>query len=96
MKTKPIRTMVVDDHPAFRIGLTSLIASQPDMLVAAETGNGREAEEWAAFHRHEQVRQQQQQAEGQNRNFQTHQGGVHQFEIAEVELSATGMTPARA
>ena len=45
MKTKPIRTMVVDDHPAFRIGLTSLIASQPDMLVVAETGNGREAVE---------------------------------------------------
>ena len=45
MKTKAIRTMVVDDHPAFRIGLTSLIASQPDMLVAAETGNGREAVE---------------------------------------------------
>jgi len=45
MKTKPIRTMVVDDHPAFRIGLTSLIASQPDMLVAAETGNGRDAVE---------------------------------------------------
>ena len=45
MKTKAIRTMVVDDHPAFRIGLTSLIASQPDMLVVAETGNGREAVE---------------------------------------------------
>ena len=45
MKTKAIRTMVVDDHPAFRIGLTSLIASQPDMLVAAETGNGRDAVE---------------------------------------------------
>ena len=45
MKAKSIRTMVVDDHPAFRIGLTSLIASQPDMLVAAETGNGREAVE---------------------------------------------------
>ena len=45
MKTKAIRTMVVDDHPAFRIGHTSLIASQPDMLVVAETGNGREAVE---------------------------------------------------
>jgi two-component system NarL family response regulator len=45
MKQNPIKLMVVDDHPAFRIGLTALIASQPDMKVIAETGNGREVVE---------------------------------------------------
>jgi two-component system NarL family response regulator len=40
--TKPIKLMVVDDHPAFRIGLIALIESEPDMKVVAETGNGRE------------------------------------------------------
>ena len=35
------KLMVVDDHPAFRIGLTALINSQPDMVVVAETGDGR-------------------------------------------------------
>jgi two-component system NarL family response regulator len=37
--------MVVDDHPAFRMGLIALIESQPDMVVAAEIGNGLEAVE---------------------------------------------------
>lgn len=45
MKQALITFMVVDDHPAFRIGLTALISSQPDMKVVAETGNGREAVE---------------------------------------------------
>ena len=37
--------MVVDDHPAFRMGLIALIESQPDMAVVAECGNGCEAVE---------------------------------------------------
>jgi DNA-binding NarL/FixJ family response regulator len=37
--------MVVDDHPAFRMGLIALIESQPDMAVVAECGNGLEAVE---------------------------------------------------
>jgi DNA-binding NarL/FixJ family response regulator len=45
MNQNPIRLMVVDDHPAFRMGLTALISSQPDMKVVTETGNGREAVE---------------------------------------------------
>jgi two-component system NarL family response regulator len=37
--------MVVDDHPAFRMGLIALIESQSDMAVVAECGNGCEAVE---------------------------------------------------
>ncbi|HVU23489.1 MAG TPA: response regulator transcription factor [Opitutus sp.] len=38
-----IRLMIVDDHPAFRMGLAALIGSQPDMRVIAETGDGAKA-----------------------------------------------------
>ncbi len=34
--------MVVDDHPAFRMGVAALIESQPDMVLAGETGDGRQ------------------------------------------------------
>lgn len=44
-KDHAIKLMVVDDHPAFRIGLTALVNGQPDMLVVAETGDGRETTE---------------------------------------------------
>lgn len=40
---QPIRLMVVDDHPAFRKGLATLIDSEPGMSVVAQTGDGREA-----------------------------------------------------
>jgi two-component system NarL family response regulator len=44
MKTKAsIRVMVVDDHPAFRKGLTALIESEPGIAVVAQAGDGREA-----------------------------------------------------
>jgi DNA-binding NarL/FixJ family response regulator len=35
--------VVVDDHPAFRKGMTALIESEPDLQVVAETGDGRDA-----------------------------------------------------
>jgi two-component system NarL family response regulator len=40
---KAIQVMLVDDHPAFRKGLSALIESEPDLRVVAETGDGREA-----------------------------------------------------
>jgi len=36
-KQNPIKLMVVDDHPAFRMGLTALVESQADMTVVAES-----------------------------------------------------------
>jgi two-component system, NarL family, response regulator len=38
-----IRVMVADDHPVVRIGLSAIVGAQPDMAVAAEARNGREA-----------------------------------------------------
>jgi two-component system, NarL family, response regulator len=38
-----IKVMVVDDHPVVRVGITTIIDTQPDMTVVAETGNGEEA-----------------------------------------------------
>jgi len=34
--------MIVDDHPAFRMGVAALVEGQPDMVLAGETGDGRE------------------------------------------------------
>ncbi|HEV2318356.1 MAG TPA: response regulator transcription factor [Verrucomicrobiae bacterium] len=35
--------MLVDDHPAFRKGMTALIESEPDLRVVAEAGDGQKA-----------------------------------------------------
>ncbi len=42
MKDTPIRVLLVDDHFVVRVGLASLIDSQPDMKVIAEAENGEE------------------------------------------------------
>ena len=38
-----IRVLLVDDHALFREGLTSLLSSQPDIVVVGEAEDGLEA-----------------------------------------------------
>jgi DNA-binding NarL/FixJ family response regulator len=40
---RKIRILVVDDHPAFRLGLVAMVNSAPDMEVVAEAGGAGEA-----------------------------------------------------
>jgi len=50
-KVNPIRLLIVDDHLVVRMGLRSMIDSQPDMEVVAEAANGNEAVQAYREHR---------------------------------------------
>ena len=41
--TSPIRVLVVDDHLVVRTGIRALLATEPDIEVVGEAGDGREA-----------------------------------------------------
>lgn len=49
--SRQIRILTVDDHPVLREGIAALVAAEPDMIVVAEAGNGREAIELYRVHR---------------------------------------------
>ena len=46
----PTRIMVVDDHPLYRMGITALISTRPDMVTIAEADTGEEAVEKFFIH----------------------------------------------
>ena len=46
-----IRILAVDDHPLVRQGIAGLVAVQPDMTLAAEASNGRDAIQQFRTHR---------------------------------------------
>jgi DNA-binding NarL/FixJ family response regulator len=47
---RPIRILTVDDHPVLREGIAAILASESDMVLVAEAGNGREAVEQFRTH----------------------------------------------
>jgi DNA-binding NarL/FixJ family response regulator len=48
---KPIRILVVDDHPLLREGIAALVNAESDMKLVAEASNGQEAIEQFRLHR---------------------------------------------
>jgi two-component system, NarL family, response regulator len=41
--TEKIRVLVIDDHGSLREGIAAVVNAQPDMVIAGEASNGREA-----------------------------------------------------
>jgi DNA-binding NarL/FixJ family response regulator len=49
--SEPVRVLIADDHPVFRDGLASLLATQDGVAVVATAADGAEAVALAAEHR---------------------------------------------
>ena len=47
---RPLKVLVVDDHPVVRDGLRAMIDSQPDMVTVAEAASGEQAVEQFRIH----------------------------------------------
>ena len=39
----PIRVLTVDDHPVLREGIAAILEAEPDIQLAGEASNGKEA-----------------------------------------------------
>ncbi len=48
---KPIRVLIVDDHPMLREGLAAVLEDEPQMLLVGQACNGREALQMFRAHR---------------------------------------------
>jgi DNA-binding NarL/FixJ family response regulator len=48
---KPIRILIVDDHPIMRIGVAALISSSKEMITVAQAGTGEEAIQQHELHK---------------------------------------------
>jgi DNA-binding NarL/FixJ family response regulator len=46
-----IRILVAEDHPVARVGVSTIVNMQPDMMVVAEAANGQQAVEMFREHR---------------------------------------------
>lgn len=49
-ENKQIRVMIVDDHMVVRVGMTTLINAQPDMIVIADVANAQQTVEMYEQH----------------------------------------------
>lgn len=47
---KPIRILIVDDHPIVRVGIAAILNAQPDMQVIGQAGTAAEAIQLFAKH----------------------------------------------
>lgn len=43
MSSRPIRILLVDDHPVLRAGIEAIVSPEADMVIAGEAANGAEA-----------------------------------------------------
>jgi two-component system NarL family response regulator len=50
-RPEKIRIMLVDDHPAFRVGMAALIETEADLQVITQTGSGCQALDMYREHR---------------------------------------------